>query len=146
MCSEGSPRGAVRDLSAREPAAVDDGEHRTGDVRRRRRGEIDDGALEIAGRSPARDGDERQDVAAALRVIAQCLGVVGLHVARRDGVDVDAEPASSFVIARVNVRSTSYGSSCRARLAAGPNGPRGARRTTTKIPRSRSEKRPTERS
>ena len=48
------------------------------------------GVADIAGLAPAAGRDARQDRCAAVRVVAQRLGVVGDDIARRDGVDVDA--------------------------------------------------------
>ncbi len=54
------------------------------------RGEEDGGAGDVVGLAPAAGGDALEDRPVAGRVGAQGLGVVGLDVARRDGVHVDA--------------------------------------------------------
>ena len=72
-----------------KPASVD-GQDRAVDVLRRRRREEDGGAGDVGRLAPAAGGDALEDRAAAVGVGAQGLGVVGLDVARRDGVDVDA--------------------------------------------------------
>ena len=60
------------------------------DVVRGGRGEEDGGAGDVGGLAPAAGGDAVEDRLVAVGVGAQGLGVVGLDVARRDGVDVDA--------------------------------------------------------
>ena len=60
------------------------------DVLRGRRGEEDGGAGDVLGLAPAAGRDAVEDRLVAGRVGAQRLGVVGLDVAGRDRVDVDA--------------------------------------------------------
>ena len=84
------PAGRVRrGVSAGKPASVD-GEDGAVDVFRRRRGEEDGGAGDVGGLAPAAGRDAVEDRLVAVGVGAQRLGVVGLDVAGRDGVDVDA--------------------------------------------------------
>src|SRR3989441_12114388 len=56
----------------------------------RRGAEKDSRAGQIAGLAPPADGDALENLAAALRVVAQRRRIVRGHIARRDGVDVDA--------------------------------------------------------
>ena len=51
--------------------------------------EVDSRAAHVGGHAPAACRDAAEDFVVALRVVTQLFGVVGYHVAGRDGVDVD---------------------------------------------------------
>ena len=82
-------RGGALQHSAAHPSAVHD-QHMAVHVIGCLRSEKHRRARHIVRRAPSSCGNALGDLAVSLRILTQRLGVVGLHVAGRDGVDVDA--------------------------------------------------------
>src|SRR5437867_11675749 len=83
------PESRIPSRSSPHPSTIDD-EHVSVHVARGRRGEEYRGAGDVGRRAPASGGNAFENLPAPHRVGAQRGGVVGVHVSRRDRVDVDA--------------------------------------------------------
>src|SRR5580700_6095853 len=76
-------------VSARQPSPIDD-EHVAMDIVAGGGTEKQRGSGNICRTAPTRRGNSLQDLPTTLRIVSKSLGVVGRHVAGRDGVDVDS--------------------------------------------------------